>query len=289
MFSKAVVASDLSPASDRVVASVHGMRSIGTESIVLTHALGIRHLQELRHLLLPHVEPKLLEQQRVLQDHGFAVELVIATGVPAAEINRVAKEQHASLIVVGPHGGTLARRLFLGSVAVEVVHHAEVPVLIAKLGLTDGPAPRREPTCADFHRNVLYATDFSDTSERAFNYVEQIVRSGGRSVTLLHVQDAPQAGGPRDGKLDELDRIDRGRLERMERRLVEQGATEVRVELLSGFPKQAIARCAERGDYSLIVMGTQGRGYFGERLLGGVAYHVARHAVVPTLLVPPVR
>jgi nucleotide-binding universal stress UspA family protein len=289
MFSKAVVASDLSPASDRVLACLRGLRPLGTERIALTHALGIRHLQELRHLLVPHVEPKLFEQKRVLEEQGFAVEVVIATGIAASEINRVAREQRASFIVVGSHGATLARQVFLGSVAVEVIHHAEVPVFIAQLRLTAGPEQRCEMICEDFHKHVLYATDFSDTSERAFTYVEQIVRSGGRSVTLLHVQDRPRVGGHPEDKLDELNRIDRGRLARMESRLVELGATQVRVELLHGFPKQEIARCAEQGDYSLIVMGTQGRGYFGERFMGSVAYHVARHTVVPTLLVPPMR
>jgi len=42
-------------------------------------------------------------------------------------------------------------------------------------------------------------------------------------------------------------------------------------------------------DLSLIVMGTQGRGFFGKLLMGSVAYHVARNTGVPTMLVPPLR
>jgi len=136
---------------------------------------------------------------------------------------------------------------------------------------------------------VLFLTDFSDTAERAFNYVEQIVRSGGRRVTLLHVQDKSRIYGHLEHKLEEFNRIDRERLERMEKRLMELGDAAVSIELPYGLPKQEIVQRAEQGDYSLIVMGTQGRGYFGERFMGSVAYHVARRTVVPTLLIPPLR
>ena len=36
----------------------------------------------------------------------------------------------------------------------------------------------------------------------------------------------------------------------------------------------------------MVVMGTQGRGFFGELLLGSVSHAVARQATVPVLLVP---
>lgn len=45
----------------------------------------------------------------------------------------------------------------------------------------------------------------------------------------------------------------------------------------------------ERGDYTLIVLGSQGRGYFGEMFVGSVAHHVTRQTIVPTLRVPLVR
>jgi nucleotide-binding universal stress UspA family protein len=289
MFSNVIVASDLSPASDRVISCLHGLRPFGTERIILTHALGIRHLEEMKHQLAPLAEPKLRQQKRALEDQGFAVEIVIAPGIPSWEINRVAKEKQASMIVIGSHGATLAREVLLGSVALEVAHHAEVPVFIAQLKITDEAEGRCEMICDDFNRHVLFPTDFSDIAERAFTYVEQIVRGGGRRVALLHVQDKSRIYGHLKDKLDEFNRIDRERLERMEHRLGELGATEVGIELPYGAPKQEIVQRAEQGDYSLTVMGTQGRGYFGEMFVGSVACHVARRTVVPTLLIPPLR
>lgn len=289
MFSNVLVASDLSPASDRVIACLHGLRPLGTERIILTHALGIRHLEELKHQLAPLVEPKLRQQRQVLEKQGFAVEIVIAPGIPSWEINRVAKESRASMIVLGSHGATLAREVLLGSVALEVAHHAETPIFIAQLKIAEEAEHGCNMICEDFHARVLFLTDFSDIAARAFTYVEQLVRAGGRRLTLLHVQDKTRIYGHLKDKLDEFNRIDRERLERLEKRLKELGATEVSIELPYGTPKQEIVQRVERGDYSMIVMGTQGRGFFGEIFIGSVALHVARRVVVPTLLIPPLR
>ncbi len=287
MFKTAIVASDLSPASDRIISCLHGLKPMGTERVILTHALGIRHLEEMKHLLAPSVEPKLCQQKQTLENQGFSVEIVIAPGIPSWEIQRVAKEKQASMIVIGSHGATLAREVLLGSVAQEVAHHAEVPVFIAQLRIAEEAEHRCEMICTDFHDHMLFPTDFSDTAEHAFLYVEDIVRSGGRRVTLLHVQDKSRIYGDLKDKLDGFNRIDRERLERMEDRLKKLGAAAVSIELPYGLPKQQIVQRAEQGDYSLIVMGTQGRGYFGELFMGSVALHVARRTIVPTLLVPP--
>jgi nucleotide-binding universal stress UspA family protein len=286
MFSTVLVATDLSQASDHVISCLGGLRPLGAEKIILTHALGIRHLEDMARLLIPLVEPRLRQQKQVLEGQGFTVETVIAPGIASLEIHRIAKEKRASLIVVGSHGATLARKVLLGSVAVEVINQTELPIFIAQLDITNEIESRCGMICNDFHRHVLFATDFSDNAERAFTFIEQLVRSGGHRVTLLHVQDKSRI---HPEKLDEFNNIDRDRLARMETRLKELGATEVRSVLPYGMPKQEIVQQVEDGDYSLVITGTQGRGFFGEFLFGSVAQHVARRITVPTLLIPPLR
>lgn len=288
MFETVVAPTDLSPASDKVLSCLHGLRTLGTERIVLTHALGIRHLHELRFQLAPLAEPKLNEQRQLLERHGFAVEVAIASGTPSWEIVSVARQRRAAMIVIGSHGATLAREVLLGSVALEVAHQSDVPVLVAQLRITDDPLTC-EAICSDLPRHVLFPTDFSEIAERAFGYLEEIVRRGRRHVTLVHVQDKSRIYGDLERKLEDFNRIDRQRLERMGDRLTELGANAVRIEIPYGQPKEEIIREVERNNFSLVVMGTQGRGFFGETFLGSVAYHVVRRTLVPTLLVPPVR
>jgi nucleotide-binding universal stress UspA family protein len=53
-------------------------------------------------------------------------------GDPASEIVRLAKSEHADLIVLGTHGRTGFERLLLGSTAEQVLRRAPCPVLAVK-------------------------------------------------------------------------------------------------------------------------------------------------------------
>jgi nucleotide-binding universal stress UspA family protein len=53
-------------------------------------------------------------------------------GDPASEIVRLAKSEHADLIVLGTHGRTGIERLLLGSTAEQVLRRAPCPVLAVK-------------------------------------------------------------------------------------------------------------------------------------------------------------
>jgi nucleotide-binding universal stress UspA family protein len=53
-------------------------------------------------------------------------------GEPAAEVARIAREEMASLIVIGSHGRTGLKHLVLGSVAERVLRGSSCPVLIVR-------------------------------------------------------------------------------------------------------------------------------------------------------------
>ena len=58
------------------------------------------------------------------------VKLVVATGKPAVEILRTAKERPADLVVMSTHGLTGMRKLFFGSTTERVLRETTVPVLL---------------------------------------------------------------------------------------------------------------------------------------------------------------
>jgi len=64
-----------------------------------------------------------------LCSESFKVEVQAREGYPASVVCQVAEENGAELIFVGTHGRTGAGRLFLGSVAERVLHHAKCPVV----------------------------------------------------------------------------------------------------------------------------------------------------------------
>ena len=57
---------------------------------------------------------------------------VLAQGIPAQEIVRLAEEENVDLIVIGTHGWTGLKHLLMGSVAEAVVRHATCPVMTVR-------------------------------------------------------------------------------------------------------------------------------------------------------------
>lgn len=290
MFTKIVVASDLSAASDRVIACLRGLKPLGARQAVLVHALGLRHLDVMKYELARLAGPRLAEQKTALEALGYETVVEAPPGIPEVEVNRIAIAQGASLIAVGSHGATLAREVLIGGVALAILHRATAPVLVMRLRITEADrTPQCEAVCADFTKHVLYPTDFSYNAEHAFRHLEAIVKVGAKRVTLLHVQDRAKIDPHLKHKLEEFNRIDTERLERHRDTLLKLGATEVNIELPYGSPLQEILRVVRERGVSEIVMGSQGRGFIAEVFLGSVSHQVARHASVPVLFVPAVR
>lgn len=65
-------------------------------------------------------------------DSGISIETIVLEGYPSTTLLEVAKNEKADLIVMGSHGRTGLRRLWLGSVAESVVREATIPVLIIR-------------------------------------------------------------------------------------------------------------------------------------------------------------
>ncbi|MGI9518295.1 MAG: universal stress protein [Pirellulaceae bacterium] len=66
---------------------------------------------------------------------------IVRYGSPAREIVEVARELAVDLIVMGTHGRTGARHLLHGSVAAQVLRHADCPVLTVKSPVSAEVAP----------------------------------------------------------------------------------------------------------------------------------------------------
>ena len=290
MFRNILVATDLSQASDRVICTLGGLKVLGAREVLLIHCFNIRDVGSLAERLMEQARPEFERQKKVLENQGFKVAAKMVLGLPHIEINRQADEHDCSLIVVGSHGQTMAGQIMLGGVASAVIHSATRPVLILRLRLKDesGQAICEEAVC-DPLEHVLFPTDFSDNAEHAFSYVQKIAECGARRITLLHVQDQGKIDRHLKDRLEEFNRIDTERLERLKAELVKRGAKDVRIDLPYGSPKKEIIARTKREEVSLVILGSQGRGYIAELFLGSVSHAVARHSETPVLLVPAMR
>jgi nucleotide-binding universal stress UspA family protein len=291
MFSKILVATDLSAASHAVVQCATGLRSIGAKEC---HLLQCMNLSEAASMAAAHakevLEQGLLDQKAVLEKAGLVVHTEVVPGFAHVEINRVARERNCSLIVVGSHGHTLLGEMLLGGVASAVIHHAIKPVLIVRVERKRGTGDVcvKGETC-DFVRHILFPTDFSDNANHAFQTLKHLVASGAKEVTLCHVQDQDRIDPHLMHRLDEFNRIDQERLAKMKDELAKIGKAKVHVEVCFGHPVQKILQDIEAKKATLVVMGSQGRGFVSEAFLGSVSHNIARHSPAPVLLIPAKR
>jgi len=289
MFTKIPVATDASETSDHVINCLHQLHPLGAREVVLAHALGIRHLDSLKITLTRLVEPSLSKQKYNLEKQGFKVKIEIGPLSPSFEINRIAEKEKVSLIALGSHGMGLSSH-FLGGMASEIIHNVPKPLLIIRLLVKEKAGTLcSEPACLDLRQSLLYATDFSDTAHRAFTYVEKMVESGWTKVTLMHVQDIVRLKDHLEHRLEEFNQIDQERLEMLKTKLIAKGAKEVKKLLPYGSVISEILKESKKAGYSMIVMGSQGRGFIKEVFLGSVSHQAVRLASLPVLLIPALR
>jgi nucleotide-binding universal stress UspA family protein len=74
----------------------------------------------------------LADARKYLEEKGITGQYITGHGNPADVIVQEAEDSGADLIVVGTRGHNAARRVLLGSVSTNVVHHATVDVLVVR-------------------------------------------------------------------------------------------------------------------------------------------------------------
>jgi nucleotide-binding universal stress UspA family protein len=290
MLSNILVATDASEASLRMLECIESLRRVGSREAVLVHVFDVRTVGGLHETLRRSLLGRLEAQKQRLEQAGFTVSIETPVGIVYHEVNRVAEQRGSSLIVVGSHGESLVAELLLGSTALSILHNARLPVFLIRLEITEENGGKRcQAICADLFGHILFPTDFSDNAARALLYLEHIVQETRTRVTLLHVQDQAKIEPHLKHRLEEFNRIDAERLAGMAARLRECGASSVEQEIRYGSPTRIILERARSNAFSLILMGSQGRGFIHEVFLGSVANNIARLAPLPVIFVPAIR
>lgn len=279
MFEKAVVCTDLSDESEALVACAASLMGLGLQEIVLTHVVDVFGRGE--PTLTPEAEAAFSRQVESMERQGLRVRVEAPLGHPAFSVREVAANHGASLVVAGTHGASILAAPFSGSVSSDLVAVTRTPLLVAALK----PGIGSIPPLLD---HVLVATDFSDAAACASDTGIELVRVGAMRFTLLHVQDVARIQRWESRSLDEFDRTDTIRLERLRERLQSAGAADVESEIVHGSPAEELRSRAVAGTYSLIVMGSRGRSERTDAALGGVSDRAMRSTHTPILFVPGV-
>jgi len=226
------------------------------------------------------------EVGRRLNEDGVCAEARVMEGRRVADVlAEYADRVGADLIVMSSHGHSGASRLWLGSVADELVRHSTTPLLVNRPeSVTDvGPSSVG---------HILVPLDGSNLAESVLGPVTDLAKATGAKLTLAHVVAIVTVLGPRilplvQAELEpELERA-AAYLERVATRLREEGLDVDTLAVHGKTPSLALPEMADRLNVDLIAMATHGYGGLKRTLLGSVADKLLRSSSLPVLLTRP--
>jgi nucleotide-binding universal stress UspA family protein len=288
-----LVGSDLGAASDEALRQAMTLAAAERAELAVCHVLPAPQFRDLfpkEHQrdveALATIEPRTtaaLHRQLEQLQGGAAIpfEVFVDQGSAYAELVDRAERWAANLIVIGNHGRSELKHLFLGSVAEKVARYAPCSALIART------SPRGV---------VLVATDLSDPAQLAVAAGAREAIRRKRPLVVVHVSDSlSRRTAPAMALLGANPVIDSVEVARerddLVREIIQSSLKRLEVQaeirLLSGNPSEEISRLVDSLPAELLVLGTRGRTSVARIMLGGVAAHMVQSAPCSVLAVRP--
>lgn len=290
MYSHVLFTTDLSEASDLALDCVAGWKNLGLSKVTIAHVHAIRYVggaEGLEDRLRSDHAPKLERQAQRVRDAGVSASWRLEFGVPYLDIERIARAEGAEAVVLGSHGASWIKEVWLGSIADAILRHVTLPVMVIKVNrILTLPPQQCSAFCDSLFGKVLIATDFSPASEGALSFARRLAARSTGQIRLVHVQELSRIFPHLASRLDEFNREDARRLEALATELREAGAREVTTEILTDHPVRGILALIELWQPRLVVLGRHGRGKGGRQLIGSTSHDVARESPAPVLVVP---
>lgn len=280
---RVLVATDFSPASEKAlrhaiaiarsygakfylahVVSALGFKLAGGESAAMATEAARRDILQL--------EGRLAQAGALT---GIEHEAVVSEGRVWEQLELVIEREHVDLIVIGTHGRTGLRKIFLGSAAEDIFRHASCPVL------TVGPCVAPDPPPGAALQHILYPTDFSQESTEAVPFAVSLAKQHGAKLTLLHVVEQFEGEAAADRA-----RVVSALQERLKELLPDEGLAgnpDFKVEI--GPVDETILGIATAQSADLIVLGLRSPDTFLDHLSWLHAYKIVCAACCPVLTI----
>jgi nucleotide-binding universal stress UspA family protein len=203
----------------------------------------------------------------------------ILTGDPAQEIERLAQELKADLLVMSTHGYGPFRRFILGSVTAKVLHDVSCPVF------TGAHVPELAPFNREPYRRIACAVNLGPQSEDVLRWAWDFARAYEEDLTVIHAAPLLESGGPY-GDIFPADTrkalVDAARAE--VDRLIDKVGCRAQVRIECADPASFVHDVADKGYMDLLIIGRSPRhGILGR--LRTQAYAIIREAPCPVISV----
>jgi nucleotide-binding universal stress UspA family protein len=188
-FSKIMVATDFSPASERALKYAISIARRFRSKIYLSHVITLDGYP----MIAPEIAAKTIDASRGEAEENFA-RLVESGGLHGIDyhtnilegafwptLDSLINEYKIDLLVLGTRGLGDVKKVILGSGAEEAFRQARIPVL------TVGPHAKDEWLGKTEFKNILFATDFGPGVDREAAYAFALAQEHHAQITLLNV------------------------------------------------------------------------------------------------------
>jgi nucleotide-binding universal stress UspA family protein len=227
---------------------------------------------------------EILDEQveRIRASGGEVAKTYLRRGRTSNEVITLCKEIDAGLLVVGSRGLGTVQRILMGSQSEEIVHHAQVPVLVIR-GAEDFWPPAR----------IVVGEDFSDDARKAGELAAAIGKLYGAQGLLVYSHpDLPEVppGETRSTveNLTEMRERDESMLEDRARELEEILGSRPETRISGGYPANVLLEASQEVRPSLVAVGSRGLAGLIRTRLGSVSTKVVTAARGPVLVYPHV-
>lgn len=192
---------------------------------------------------------------------GVTVTPVIKHYKVFSELNAIAKEHDADLIVMGSNGASGFEEMFIGSNAEKVVRNATVPVLVIKGEITNLSLDR-----------FVFACDFNDDNLPAFQKAKEFAEMLGASMEVVFINT------PNDEFLSNRDAY-----QKINKFLTKANSAQ-QVEIYNDYSvEQGILNYGNTILADAIAMPTHGRKGISHLFNGSIGEDVVNHARIPVI------
>ncbi len=213
-----------------------------------------------------------LETQKKAKKIPFKI--IVKEGTASKRIIETAEEEKVDMIVMGRRGLSAIEKLFIGSVANQVLRTSSVPILVTK----------KKSGKSQF-KTILGPTDFEDQEEGEREFAWKLAKGFNSELTLLHVLElhdyefTPKV-------LDEMFKAVLKRLKQREKR--EKEEIKVKEEVYRAINASiGIVDYAETHKFDLIVISTCVQSKLERFFLGSTTEKVISYSHVPIFALPP--
>ena len=200
--------------------------------------------------------------------------VLIEEGNAAKKIIETAEKEKADLIVLGKRGLSAIEKLFIGSVANQVLRSSPVPVLLTK-----------KKTGKPRFKKILVPTDFSEQEEVERDFAWKLAKGFDSAVTLLHVLELHDYEfTPRT--LDEMFDVVKKRLKQREKR--EKEDIKISEDVSRAINAAVgIVDYADTHKFDMVVISTCVHSKIERFFLGSTTEKVISYTHIPVFAIPP--